>query len=228
MSLSPGCLDDEREAMLESALPVRRAAFRSLLGGRPASFDEIATEAGVSLGSARRAARDVATVGMAEIDEETVVGMDGLTTRLTSHRITLDGVDLWTWCAYDIVGIAAALGSDATGTTICGECGREIEVEIRRGDPDGDFVGWLPAEACSNVMAEFCPNALFFCSHEHLEAWRLRTDAGRGEALDPQALAERGREEWRQLVARLPRYRPPRTSRSCSFVGDPARPSGVE
>jgi alkylmercury lyase len=138
---------------------------------------------------------------MAELDEGDVVGMDGLTTRPTGHRITLDGVDLWTWCAYDIVGIAAALGSDAVGTTTCGGCGREIAVQIRRGTPDGDFVGWLPAEACSNAMAEFCPSALFFCSREHLEAWRLETDAGPGEALDPLTLAERGRESRRQLVA---------------------------
>jgi alkylmercury lyase len=201
MSRSPGCLDDEREAMLQAALPVRRAAFRSLLAGQPASFEEIAEKAGVSLGSARRSAGDVASVGMAELDEDTVVGMDGVTTRATSHRITLDGVDLWTWCAYDIVGIAAGLGSDAVGTTRCGHCGRELKVEIRRGDPEGDFVGWLPAEACSNVMAEFCPSALFFCSREHLEAWRLEKDAGQGDALDPTALAERGRHEWRQLVA---------------------------
>jgi alkylmercury lyase len=187
--------------MLQAALPVRRVAFRSLLAGRPVSLDEIATKAAMSLGTVRRAARDVASAGMAEIDEETVVGMDGLTTRPTSHRITLGGVDLWTWCAYDIVGIAAARGSDAVGVTRCGHCGRGITVEIRRGDPGGDFVGWLPAEACSNVMAEFCPSALFFCSREHLEEWRLETDAGPGEALDPPGLAERGREEWRQLVA---------------------------
>jgi alkylmercury lyase len=172
-----------------------------LLTGRPASLDEIATSAGMSPGSARRAARDVASAGMAEIDGETVVGMDGISARPTSHRVSLGGVDLWTWCAYDIVGIAAALGSDAVGVTWCGHCGREITVEIRSGDPDGDFIGWLPGEACSNVMAEFCPSALFFCSREHLEAWRLETDAGTGEALDPPALAERGREEWRQLVA---------------------------
>ena len=152
--------------MLEAALSVRRVAFRSLLAGRPISLDEIATAAGLSHEPARRALQDVVSAGMAEIDQDTVVGMDGLTTRPTSHRVTLDGVDVWTWCAYDIVGIAAALGSDAIGTTRCGGCGRELTIEIRRGDPDGQFVGWLPAEACSNVMAEFCPSALFLCSRE--------------------------------------------------------------
>lgn len=202
MNQSPGCLDPEREAMLLAALPVRRAAFRSLLSGHPASVDEIAAASGVSEDSARRATAAVASVGMAELDGSRVVGMDGLTTRRTQHCITLDGVDLCTWCAYDIVGIAAALGSDATGATQCGTCNREIAVEIRGGDPgDSPLVGWLPEDACTNVMAEFCPSALFFCSLKHLEVWRLRSGAGQGEALGLRALAERGREEWAQLVA---------------------------
>jgi alkylmercury lyase len=128
--------------------------------------------------------------------------MDGLTTRTTQHGITLDGVKLWTWCAYDIVGIAAALEIDAHGSTQCGGCGLPIGVEIRGGKPDQDtVVGWLPTDVCSDVMAEFCPSALFFCSIEHLEDWRSTSDHRDGEALDLPTLADRGREEWSQLVS---------------------------
>lgn len=187
--------------MLLAALPVRSAAFRSLLAGRVASFEEIASETGLTEAAAQQALQHVVSVGMAEIDGSNVVGMDGLTTRETHHCITLDGVELCTWCAYDIVGIAAALGSDATGSTRCGACGRDITIEIRNGDPrENAVVGWLPEEACVNVRAEFCPSALFFCSLEHVERWRVESGAGRGEALDLLALAERGREEWAQLV----------------------------
>lgn len=188
--------------MLRAALPVRSAAFRSLLAGRVASFGEIAAEARLTEASARQAAENVASVGMAELDEIGVVGMDGLTIRQTRHCINLAGIDLCTWCAYDIVGIVAALGSDATGLTRCGMCGRRIRVEIREGDPGGSLVfGWLPDEACSNVIAEFCPSALLFCSSGDLEAWRHRSRGGTGESLNLRALAERGREEWGQLVA---------------------------
>lgn len=188
--------------MLRAALPVRRAAFRRLLSGQVVSVDGIAAATGLSLESTRQALLDVASVGMAELDNATVVGMDGLTTRTTQHGITLGGVQLWTWCAYDIVGIAAALGTDAKGTTRCGTCGRRLHVEIRAGEPEqSPIVGWLPSGACANVIAEFCPSALFFCSAEHL-ADRLTTSGQRdGEALDLVALAERGREEWGQLVA---------------------------
>lgn len=154
MNQSPGFLDPGREAMLLAALPVRPAAFQNLLSGRPTSVAEIAAASGVSQESARRATQDVAHVGMAEFDGSTVVTMDGLTTRRTQHCITLDGVDLCTWCAYDFVGISAALGSDATRTTQCGTCGREIAVEIQGGDPGelGVRTPWVERGAERTLM----------------------------------------------------------------------------
>ena len=202
MNAAPGCLDEGREAMLMASLPVRRAAFRELLSGRVVPITEVAASAGMSIEAARRAVQDVASVGMAEADETTIIGMDGLTTRPTQHGIVMGGVQLWTWCAYDIIGIAAAMETTASGSTQCGACGRHIDVVIREGEPeDSGVVGWLPGEACSNVMAEFCPSALLFCSRDHLDEWRAKSGNGEGEALDLPALAERGREEWRQLVA---------------------------
>ncbi len=195
-------MDESREALLVAALPVRRAAFHELRSGRAVPIEVVASAAGMSLKWVRRSAQDVVSVGMAEMDETTIIGMDGLTTRPTQHTIVLGGVALWTWCAYDIVGIAAALSTTAKGTTQCGACGRHIDVVIREGVPKtGPVVGWLPTESCSNVMAEFCPNALLFCSRDHLEQWRVESGAGLGEALNLPSLADRGRAEWGQLVS---------------------------
>lgn len=188
--------------MPEATLAVRRAAFHQLLSGRPATFEAVAAATRLSRDAAREAAGLVASVGMAETDGDTIVGMDGLTTRHTHHRLMVDGVWLWTWCAYDIVGIAAALEAEAIGRTDCGLCGKSIEVVIRKGEPDiGSAVGWLPDESCSNVIEQFCPSALLFCSEDHLQAWRARVHPGSGDVLDLQALAERGRRTWSQLVA---------------------------
>jgi hypothetical protein len=65
---------------------------------------------------------------------------------------------------------------------------------------ESSAVGWLPGESCTNVMAEFCPSALFFCSTEHLNDWLTAQATTEGEAMDLSALAERGKEEWSQLV----------------------------
>jgi alkylmercury lyase len=186
----------------DATLAIRRTAFRWLASsGRPLAIDEAATIAALDVETARQAIGLVASVGMAQIDGETIVGMDGLTTRPTRHRMILDGVPLWTWCAYDIVGIAAALRASAIGTTKCGACGREIEVVVRKGRPkSSSAIGWLPQVGCSNVIEEFCPSALLFCSREHLETWRTDTQAGDGEAMTVGGLADRGRVGWRDLV----------------------------
>jgi Alkylmercury lyase len=115
--------------------------------------------------------------------------------------MVLNGVTLWTWRAYDIVGIAAALKADATGSTSCGMCGRAIHVLVRGGAPErSTAIGWLPDESCSNVMAEFCPSALLFCANTHLEEWRSKSGGTIGEALDLDGLATRGRVAWRELI----------------------------
>jgi hypothetical protein len=81
-------------------------------------------------------------------------------------------------------------------------CGRTIHVVVRGGTPDpSTAIGWLPNESCSNVRAEFCPDALLFCSHSHLEEWRSKAGSAEGEALGVDALAERGRLAWRELIS---------------------------
>ena len=200
MNEGPSCWDEVLGTMPEATLAVRRAAFRQLLSGQSAGIETVTDEAGLSTEAARDAVDLVVSVGMAEVDDGTIVGMDGLTTRRTRHGLVLAGVELWTWCAYDIVGIAAALGAESVGRTQCGACGRSIEVVIREGEPKGTAVGWLPDESCSDVMADFCPSALLFCSRAHLDEWRTGQATAPGAALDIENLAERGRAFWRQLV----------------------------
>ena len=72
-----GCLDESREAMLVAALPVRRAAFHQLLSVRAVPIEVVASAVGMSLKSARRSAQDVVSVGMAEMDETIIIGMEG-------------------------------------------------------------------------------------------------------------------------------------------------------
>ena len=125
------CWEAVLGTMPEATLAVRREAFRQLLLGRAPTIDEVAKATGLSMDTAGRAIRLVVSVGMAETIDSAIVGMDGLTTRRTRHRLILADVEMWTWCAYDIVGIAAALGADAVGDTQCGMCERPAEVVIR-------------------------------------------------------------------------------------------------
>jgi hypothetical protein len=82
------CWDDALGTMPQETLAVRRAAFHQLLSGQPASIETVADEAGLAQGNAQEAVNLVASVGMAEVDDGTIIGMDGLTTRPTRHGVT--------------------------------------------------------------------------------------------------------------------------------------------
>jgi hypothetical protein len=144
MNEGPSCWDEVLGSMPEATLAVRRAAFRQLLSGGSALIETVADEAGLSTDAAREAVDLVVSVGMAEVDDGTIVGIDGLTTRRTRHGLILDGVEVWTWCAYDIVGIAAALGAEAVGKTECGACGGRSRSSSGRASPRARRLGGCP------------------------------------------------------------------------------------
>jgi len=62
-----------------------------------------------------------------------ITGMHGLSTTPTSHRITHDGRTIHTWCAFDAIGIPAALGLDAHTETTCPTCGHHLAITFTHG-----------------------------------------------------------------------------------------------
>jgi hypothetical protein len=135
MNEGPSRWDEVLGSMPEATLAVRRAAFHQLLSGRSADIETVADEAGLSTDAAREAVDLVVSVGMAEVDDGTIVGI---------HGLILDGVEVWTWCAYDIVGIAAALGAEAVGKTECGACGGRSRSSSGRASPRARRLGGCP------------------------------------------------------------------------------------
>jgi len=136
--------DDVLGSMPEATLALRRAAFHQLLSGRSADIETVADEAGLSTDAAHEAVDLVVSVGMAEVDDGTIVGMDGLTTRRTRHGLILDGVEVWTWCAYDIVGIAAALGAEGSGKPGAARAGVRSRSSSGRASPRAQRLGGYP------------------------------------------------------------------------------------
>jgi alkylmercury lyase len=105
----------------------------------------------------------------------------------------------YTWCAYDAVGIPAAIGWDASLCTHCPGCDGEIRLYLPAGQPpvDSPVVGWWPERsACTNVVQQFCPLANLFCSRDHLDAWHARSGQPAGAVLGLPALGRLGRQNW--------------------------------
>jgi hypothetical protein len=85
-----------------------------------------------------RVVDDLVAAGRLEVDEHGVlIGVHGLVTRPTRHRIAHTEGAVNTWCALDAIGIPAALGIDADAITSCPACEAELRVTLHRGVPSG-------------------------------------------------------------------------------------------
>ena len=113
---------------------VRHTAFALLVrDGRPVPVEQLATARPEELrGDALNEVLDrLVTIGHLDRDPSgAVVGAGGLTLGDGPHRLLLRGRDYRTWCAYDAIGIPAALGEEGAISTRCGVCGRAIAIRV--------------------------------------------------------------------------------------------------
>lgn len=139
--------------------------------------------------------------GCCETDRNSIVGIHGLTLRRSPHRILEEADDHHTWCAFDAVGIPAALERDAEVVTTCRGCGVQVSVLIEGGEPV-DNAGralWMPAVTGTNVIEAFCAYANLYCSDDHLR--RHISEFAQGEAIPVGRAADLGREVWADVRA---------------------------
>ncbi|MDA8101963.1 MAG: organomercurial lyase [Nitrospiraceae bacterium] len=206
-------MPETTESILDAAvdggattLAVRRAVFNSMLAARGINEARICELTGLDPGAVKRAVDHLVAAGIATTDgakgaQRLVDGAEGLTIRKSGHAIRISGSELHTWCAFDIVGIPAALGLDATGSTHCPTCLAEINLEVRKGEAvESEVVGWWPALSGGPVIEAFCPSASIFCNLNHLEAWRSATGA-KGVPRTLTELAQAGRTTWARFRA---------------------------
>src|SRR3954447_13132513 len=115
---------------------VREIAFGLLLTRqRPITLAELSAASGMAnLGPMLEALTDAGWVDRG-IDGS-VTGSAGLTLGSAPHALTIAGTTFRTWCAYDALGIPAALRENATVDTACGVCATPITLSIVSGQPE--------------------------------------------------------------------------------------------
>jgi hypothetical protein len=148
--------------------------------------------------------------GLVELDADGLItGIHGLSTTPTAHRIIHDGRTIHTWCAFDAVGIPAALGLDALAETSCPTCGQHLDITFAHGRPTArtDVRLWLPTGRCEHVMNDLCAHANLYCNREHLTA------TVPGTALTVAEAARLGATTWRDAGRQV----------SASTTGVPSR-----
>jgi|GEM_PF-6538277 len=180
------------------AREVAAAGFAAVWAGRAVRPEELVPRRRRRV---RRVTAELVGRGRAEVDEDgRVVGIHGLTLRPSRHGFVHAGRLRQTWCAYDSIGIPAALALDAEVRTTCPACGRPLQVAIRGGQPErSDAALWLPGGEVRHLMSDFCAAADLFCSRRHLD--ELVDPAQRpGDVLGLAGAAELGREAWADVA----------------------------
>ena len=103
--------------------------YRELAKGSPlslATVDGLIAEAGVEPEVGKEFINSVSE----KDDDGNVVGAIGLSQNQYAHKFRVNEVDLTTWCAWDTLFIAPALGQTASVTSQAPGSGDEIELEI--------------------------------------------------------------------------------------------------
>lgn len=190
---------------------IREAAFALLLTERrPITADEISRATGTPERALPGMLDQLARAGWIDRDAGgRITGSAGLSLTTGPHRIAIDGTDFRTWCAYDSIGIAAALAADAAIRTECAVCGMEIALNTHAGRPPADRAErlWL-ASGGTDLRGDFCDPTVLLCSPEHAAIWAER-HGGRGRAVDLAEAARLGAEGWASCAASVDLVRDP-------------------
>jgi hypothetical protein len=183
---------------IDAAGLLREAGFALLLRDRrPVEVADLATAIGIGPDVVAAAVTTLAQSGWLDLDDAgRVVGAAGLSLATGPHHLTLDDAPFRTWCAYDSLGITAALAADAHVETTCGQCGAPISLAFRGGVPErsGPERLWL-ADGGADLRGSFCTPTVLLCSEEHGAAW-ADAQGRRGRLLDLAEGARQGGADW--------------------------------
>src|SRR5437879_7838457 len=117
---------------------VRHVAFLRLIQtGSPLSAADVAADLDAAAGAVEAIFDDLGRQGRARSDGAgRVTGVAGLSVVPDRHLIEVGSRRLWTWCAYDALGILGALSADGRCVSRSPLSGAIIQVRFRRGRPE--------------------------------------------------------------------------------------------
>ena len=152
--------------------------------GRAPTTGALAERAGLNETSVRTLLEELRRRDLAVLDGERIVGAYPFTDKDTGHRVTLDGRVLNAMCAVDTLGIGTMTDRDIAIASRCRHCGAPVRIATR--DQGRALAQIEPRTAVmwQSVRYEgacaansLCATTAFFCSDDHLSAWRSEQPA---------------------------------------------------
>ena len=152
--------------------------------GRAPTPGALAERVGLKEAAIRPLLEELRRRDLVVLDSERIVGAYPFTDWDTGHRVTLGGRTVNAMCAVDALGIGAMIDRDVTITSRCRHCGAPIRVITRNQgralaniEPQASVM-WQSVRYESACAANsLCATTAFFCSDEHLSAWRCERAA---------------------------------------------------
>ena len=167
-----------------ATIPAPTAARVALLqlhleGGRAPAASTLAERTGLSETAIRPLLEELHRRDLVVLDGARIVGAYPFADRDTGHRVTPDGRVLNAMCAVDALGIGVMTGRDIAIASRCLHCGLPIRIATRNQgralasvDPP-TAVLWQDVRYEDGCAANsLCATTVFFCSDDHLSAWR--------------------------------------------------------
>ena len=150
-----------------------RPLLHLLALGEPVTVDDLAAATGRTADEVRQALAGLADT---EYDEQGRVIGHGITLRPTPHRFTVDGRQLYTWCALDTLLFPAVLGHPARVQSPCHGTGVPVHLTVEPDkvtsvQPATAVVSIVTPDACSSIRTAFCDQVPFFASPAAAQPW---------------------------------------------------------
>jgi len=168
---------------------VRVALLQLYAGdGRAPAIAALAERAGLSEPAIRPVLEELRRRDLVVLDCGRIIGAYPYTDRDTGHRVTLGRTQVKThvnaMCGLDALGIGAMTGGDVRVASRCRHCGAAVRIATRdRGTALADIapataVMWQSVRYDGACAADsLCATTAFFCSDDHLAAWRRECSA---------------------------------------------------
>ncbi|MGT2467843.1 alkylmercury lyase family protein (plasmid) [Mesorhizobium atlanticum] len=146
--------------------------------GRAPEPGALAERAALSETAIRPLLEELRRRDLVVLDGDKIVGAYPFSDRDTDHRVMLDGRTLNAMCAVDALGVGAMTDRDTVITSRCRHCGAPIRIATRNQGRAWTAVMWQSVRyegACA--ANSLCATTAFFCSDDHLSAWRRERSA---------------------------------------------------
>jgi alkylmercury lyase len=150
-----------------------RPLLHLLASGEPVTTEDLAQATGRTADEVRHA---LARLPDTEYDEHGRIIGHGITLRSTPHHFTVDGRQLYTWCALDTLIFPAVLGHPAQVQSPCHGTGVPVHLTVEPDkvttvQPATAVVSIVTPGSCSSIRTAFCNQVHYFASPAAAQSW---------------------------------------------------------